>query len=168
MKRHLKLLKKEVGPMQLVIKTMVAIILLVFSVSPAEADITSIDVAQVIDGVAVVEGTTDQGHKTPIFWEGLPVTTAGKKGQINFSWVIPADCVGELSDGGVPIDVELDPCEPPPPAGAVFPGDGVNGPALDYEDNFDGTFTDNNTGLMWEVKVAGGDRSLESLFHLIL
>jgi hypothetical protein len=34
----------------------------------------------------------------------------------------------------------------------VFPGDGVNGPALSYTDNNDGTFTDNNTLLMWEEK----------------
>jgi Protein of unknown function (DUF1566) len=40
--------------------------------------------------------------------------------------------------------------------GAVFPGDGVDGPALSYTDNGDGTITDNNTLLMWEKKVAGG------------
>jgi hypothetical protein len=28
---------------------------------------------------------------------------------------------------------------------AVFPGDRVDGPALSYTDNRDGTFTDNNT-----------------------
>jgi hypothetical protein len=38
----------------------------------------------------------------------------------------------------------------------VFPGDGVTGPALAYQDNGDGTITDLNTGLMWEKKVAGG------------
>jgi hypothetical protein len=38
----------------------------------------------------------------------------------------------------------------------VFPGNGVDGPALSYHDNGDGTFTDNNTLLMWEKKVAGG------------
>ena len=40
---------------------------------------------------------------------------------------------------------------------SVFPGDGVDGPPLAYEDNGDGTFSDLNTGLMWEMKVAGGD-----------
>jgi len=35
----------------------------------------------------------------------------------------------------------------------VFPGDGAgNGPELSYTDNGDGTVTDNNTGLIWEVK----------------
>jgi hypothetical protein len=40
--------------------------------------------------------------------------------------------------------------------GAVFPGDGVDGPALSYTDNPDGTVTDNNTLLVWEKKVTGG------------
>lgn len=34
----------------------------------------------------------------------------------------------------------------------VFPGDGVTGPALSYTDNGNGTFTDNNTKLVWEKK----------------
>jgi hypothetical protein len=41
-------------------------------------------------------------------------------------------------------------CEAEPDV--VFPGDGVDGPALSYHDNGDGTFTDNNTLLMWEKK----------------
>jgi hypothetical protein len=52
--------------------------------------------------------------------------------------------------------------------GAVFPGDGQeghptldfgleHGPALSYTDNLDGTFTDNNTLLMWEVKNTTAD-----------
>jgi hypothetical protein len=40
---------------------------------------------------------------------------------------------------------------------AVFPGTGVDGPTLRYTDNGDGTITDDNTRLMWEKKVAGGD-----------
>ena len=39
--------------------------------------------------------------------------------------------------------------------GFVFPGDGIDGPALSYQDNGDGTITDLNTGLQWEKKVAG-------------
>jgi hypothetical protein len=35
---------------------------------------------------------------------------------------------------------------------AVFPGDGVTGPALKYKNNGDGTFTDRNTQLVWEKK----------------
>ena len=38
-------------------------------------------------------------------------------------------------------------------ASAIFPGDGAgHGAALSYTNNGDGTATDNNTGLMWEVK----------------
>ncbi len=43
------------------------------------------------------------------------------------------------------------------PSLTVFPGDGVNGPGLAYRDNGDGTITDMNTGLMWEMKVGGGN-----------
>jgi len=34
----------------------------------------------------------------------------------------------------------------------IFPGDGQTGPELSYSDNDDGTFTDNNTLLIWEIK----------------
>jgi hypothetical protein len=40
----------------------------------------------------------------------------------------------------------------------VLPGDGAgDGPALKYQDNGDGTFTDCNTKDMWEKKVPGGN-----------
>jgi hypothetical protein len=56
--------------------------------------------------------------------------------------------------GGLPAcQRALEACEAEP--NAVFPGDGVDGPALNYTDNGD-TVTDNNTLLMWEKKVAGG------------
>ncbi len=69
--------------------------------------------------------------------------------------------------GSCPTDLnicnaDLAACE----AGAqVFPGDGVendpfdlpgHGPALSYTDNEDGTFTDNNTKFMWEIKDQSG------------
>lgn len=63
-------------------------------------------------------------------------------------------CSGELSE-----------CEAAPKY--IFPGDGYDtpdslgisghGPALNYTDNGDGTFTDNNTGLMWEIKLSDND-----------
>ena len=57
----------------------------------------------------------------------------------------------------------------------TFPGDGNpdtdsfgtpgHGPALSYTDNGDGTFTDNNTGLMWEIKDdAGGIHDKDRFF----
>jgi hypothetical protein len=39
----------------------------------------------------------------------------------------------------------------------TFPGDGQTGAMLSYTDNGDGTFTDDNTGLMWEIKLAQDD-----------
>jgi hypothetical protein len=36
-----------------------------------------------------------------------------------------------------------------------FPGDGVNGPILRYRTQHNGTITDLNTGLMWEMKDTG-------------
>jgi hypothetical protein len=47
-------------------------------------------------------------------------------------------------------EVDLTACQAEPTA--VFPGDGVDGPPLRYTDNGDGTVTDNNTLLLWEVK----------------
>jgi Protein of unknown function (DUF1566) len=48
---------------------------------------------------------------------------------------------------------------------AVFPGDGVDGPALSYTDKGDGTVTDNNTLLMWEVKdTAGGIHDVGNIY----
>ena len=41
--------------------------------------------------------------------------------------------------------------------GVTFPGDGVQGAPLRYQDNGDGTITDLNTGLTWEKKGSGGD-----------
>jgi hypothetical protein len=56
-----------------------------------------------------------------------------------------------LRTDGAPED--LPPCEAcQEEAQAVFPGDGVNGPALRYQDHGDGTTTDLNTLLMWEQK----------------
>jgi hypothetical protein len=46
---------------------------------------------------------------------------------------------------------------------AVFPGDGVTGPTLSYQDNGDGTITDLNTKLMWEKKVVGNGTCLGAL-----
>jgi hypothetical protein len=77
----------------------------------------------------------------------------------------------EARKGGLPLCLEelatcqtdLDACEAAP-GNVVFPGDGYpttsedravgidHGPALSYTDNGDGTFTDNNTHLVWEKK----------------
>lgn len=65
--------------------------------------------------------------------------------------------VGWTAKGGVPAQLaecqaELAACLAEPCA--VFPGDGQSGAPLSYTDNGDGTFTDDNTELVWEMKDA--------------
>jgi hypothetical protein len=59
-------------------------------------------------------------------------------------------CNADLGD----CRTDLAACQAEP--SVVFPGDGVDGPALSYHDNGDGTFTDNNTLFMWEKKDTSG------------
>lgn len=65
-----------------------------------------------------------------------------------------ASCAALLWTG--PVDAQ--PAAVPPKGGLpkcqarLDPGDGVNGRALSYTDDGNGTFTDNNTRLMWEEK----------------
>ena len=62
-------------------------------------------------------------------------------------------CEGELAA----CEVELEGCQ-------VFPGDGAgSGPPLAYTDHGHGRVTDENTGFMWEQKVAGGGSCLTTL-----
>ncbi|MBI3756625.1 MAG: DUF1566 domain-containing protein [Deltaproteobacteria bacterium] len=60
---------------------------------------------------------------------------------------------------------DLTACEAEP--SVVFPGDGETGPLLSYMDNGDGTFTDNNTQLMWEEKdtVGGSIHNVDNTFQ---
>jgi len=65
--------------------------------SAAQATIT-IKTAEVQNGVAVVQGSKAVPN-ADIFWEDSKVTQANKGGNFSFSGVVPADCVGTLSDG---------------------------------------------------------------------
>jgi uncharacterized protein DUF1566 len=125
---------------------------------------------------------TVSGHhavkSAPISWEGTPVTTSTNGGAFRFTTgVVPADCVGTLSDGTSTISVAISGCTPPPTSSAtVFPATGQTtcwdssgaviactdtgqdgekraGAPLSYTSNSDGTITDNNTGLVWEKQV---------------
>ena len=61
----------------------------------------------------------------------------------------------EAQDDLATCTADLAACQAEP--NAVFPGDGAgHGAALSYMNNGDGTATDNNTGLMWEVKDDAG------------
>src|SRR5712691_4505056 len=70
-----------------------------------------------------------------------------------------AMCQGSLTT----CQADLAACQAEPTV--IFPGDGVDGPALSYTDNSDGTFTDNNTLLMWEKKdTAGGIHDVNNTY----
>jgi len=146
-------------------------VLLLLLIDPANA-ITITD-ATLSAGNVTVSGNKAQKSAT-ITWEATPVATATKGGAFTFTTaVVPADCVGTLSDGSNTIDVAISGCTPPPAtafpatgqetcwnsvgtvigcAGTGYDGDIRAGAALSYTDNGDGTITDDNTGLKWEKK----------------
>lgn len=115
-----------------------------------------------------------------ITWEGPQVTTSTNGGAFTFTTsVVPADCVGTVTDGVSTVDAAIAGCVvPPPPPTTAFPATGQTtcydndyiatdcantsgqdgniraGAALSYTSNADGTITDNNTGLVWEKKTS--------------
>jgi hypothetical protein len=127
-----------------------------------QAEALAVRSAVLNTGLVTVTG--GQAARTSnILWEGVAVTTAAKGGSFSFTTtIVPADCVGTLSDGVDTIDVRVEGCSAPqtglPGTGQTVsyaPGDDgdleVGGP-LDYVDNGDGTVTDRKTGLTWEKK----------------
>jgi hypothetical protein len=133
----------------------------------------NIKVAEVQNGVAVVQGSKAVPNAV-IFWEGTKVTQANKGGNFSFSGVVPADCVGTLSDGA-PIEVTLLNCTPvaeaPAPVARTgqttryVSGDdgdlqkGVILPKPRFTDNSNGTIRDNLTGLLWLKDAHCGNNS---------
>src|SRR5262245_49174894 len=77
---------------------------------------------------------------------------AGPVGAQPFKGGLP-ECVRQLNT----CKADLHTCQTELAECPTFPGDGTagDGPALSYTDN-GATFTDNNTLLEWEKKVAGG------------
>jgi hypothetical protein len=130
----------------------------------SSAEAINIDVAEVQNGGAFVQGGKAVANAT-ITWEGGNVTTANKNGGFKFSGVVPADCVGTLSDGKTTIEVVVLDCTPVSAAPAPVPktgqttsyaaGDdgalqkGVAWPTPRFTHNGDGTITDNLTRLTW-------------------
>jgi hypothetical protein len=149
--------------MQPVIKILLALFVLVASVSSAEA--IKIKTAEVIKDVAVINGSEGAKNAT-ITWEGSAVTQVNPNGGFSFNGVLPANCVGTLSDGVDTIEVVVTGCTP---ASARVPQTGLktafddNVPKRDdgalqkgvvlpsprFTDNLDGTITDRLTGLVW-------------------
>jgi len=159
--------------MRLIIETTFVLIVLLIFVSSAEA--IKVNVAEVQNSVTVVRGNKAERNAT-ITWEGANVTQTNNGGSFQFSGIVPSDCVGTLSDGVDTIEVAVSGCEI---SGLLATGqtvafqasknDGIGGfvgvdddgtlqlgTPLSYTVSGDGlTITDNNTGLMWEIKVAG-------------
>ncbi len=115
------------------------------------------------NGVAFIKGSAEK--RSPITWEGQLVTSANPGGEFSFNGVVPADCVGTLSDGVSTVEVVVLDCTPVSVAPAPLPrtgqttsygaGDdgalqkGVAWPTPRFTDNNNGTITDNLTGLIW-------------------
>lgn len=144
----------------------VGIISIISLASTAEA--INISSASVQNGLAAVSGGKAASNSS-ISWEGGIVTKANKNGGFSFSFgVVPADCVGTLSDGVSTIDVSLSNCTPVTATLAPVPktgqttsyaaGDdgalqkGVALPTPRFTDNSNGTITDKLTGLVWLKK----------------
>jgi hypothetical protein len=148
----------------------VTLLNLVVFIGSAEA--INVKFAKVQKGFAVVRGNKAIPH-SDIFWEGAKVTQADKRGHFSFSGVVPANCVGAVSDG-IPVAVVVLNCKPVavspvpttgqtlcyaadgsaiiPCAGTGQDGEFQNGlpwPVARFTDNSDGTITDNLTGLTW-------------------
>ena len=118
--------------------------------------------ASIVGGLVNVSGG-QAAKSAPVFWEGIAVGTANKGGNFAFTTtVIPADCVGTVSDGTSSIEVSIEGCSSATTrllgtgqTSSYAPGDDGAvraGGALSYTDNGDGTVTDNRTGLTWEKK----------------
>jgi hypothetical protein len=154
--------KQEESRMNRFLDLAVGVFLLIGFTSSAEAAI-KIKVAEVQNGTAFIQGSAEK--KSPVTWENQLVTTTNPGGQFSFNGVVPADCVGTLSDGVSTIDVAVLDCTPVSAALAPVPrtgqttsyaaGDdgalqkGVAWPNPRFTDNNNGTITDNLTGLIW-------------------
>src|SRR5262245_46560889 len=87
------------------------VFLLIGFTSSAQAAI-KIEIAEVQNGFAFVKGNGAQ-NGAQITWDGSAVTTANKNnGGFSFNSVVPADCVGTLSDGTSTIEVGVLDCTP--------------------------------------------------------
>jgi hypothetical protein len=96
--------------MKSVFGVMVPLAILVVFISSAQAAI-KIEIAEVQNGVAHVKGNKAE-RRAIITWEGQPVTSSNPGGVFSFDGIIPADCVGTLSDGVSTIQVVVLDCTP--------------------------------------------------------
>ena len=131
--------------------------------------------ASIKKGVASVQGKGAVANSS-IWWEGVKVATANKKGVFKFSASVPVECMGELSDGATWIDVAVAGCTPAAAVletgqttcyddiGAVIncadtgqDGEVQKGRTRSYRVSADElTIMDNTTGLEWEKLTGDG------------
>jgi hypothetical protein len=155
-------------------RTSATIVLAALLVSASAAEAIEITLAEVQNGVAVVQGNKAT-KQAAIHWENGNVGETNKGGSFSFSGVVPASCVGQLSIVSDTINVALANCTkisgiPTPVAktgqtrcwnilGVEIPcaGTGQDGefqagvplPTPRFTDDADGTVKDNATGLIW-------------------
>jgi hypothetical protein len=149
------------------LKTASLFVGIIFLLSVSQANAITVRVAEVQNGVAVIQGNKAVPNAT-ILWEGATVTQANNGGSFSFSGVVPADCVGTLSDGTA-IEVALLNCTPVSIVAASLPHTGqttsydLNSPQRDdgalqagiqwpnprFTDGLNGTIRDHLTGLIW-------------------
>lgn len=85
----------------------------------ADALALTITRARIASGVVQVRGK-QAAASAIIFWEGNPVAQAGATGRFAFdSTNLPADCVGEVSDGVESVDAVIQSCGPMGPVGPM-------------------------------------------------
>ena len=136
-----------------------AAVVLLLGAAPAHA----LTAKAALAGGAVNVSGRQAARAASISWEGVGTTTANKTGGFAFTTtIVPADCIGTVSDGTSSVDVRIDGCSDVttglPGTGQTIsyvPGDDADvraGGSLSYTDNGDGTVTDNRTGLTWEKK----------------
>jgi len=72
----------------------------------------NIQQAEIDSGAVAVRGN-QAARSEPITWEGVQVTTSNNGGVFKFTTsILPADCVGRLSDGVSAIEVVIENCMP--------------------------------------------------------
>ena len=130
---------------------------LVFSVPMAGA-ISSVKAKA--DGDSVKVSGKGAAPGADIEWEGEVVGVVNSDGEFEFNAPLPSNCIGEVFDGVMTLDVTVEKCTPlralVPQTGqtAIFAtgddGDvaaGIKSPVPRFTDNGDGTVTDNLRGL---------------------
>lgn len=87
----------------------VIITLTLWLASTAAAEAIDITLAEVQNGVVVVQGNKAAKQAT-ILWENADVGQTTKGGSFAFSGVVPADCVGQLAIGTDTVNVAVANC----------------------------------------------------------